>query len=237
MNESAERLQLQILKTLDAADSPQGAGAVSDTLRENGFFISEAAAGRILRGMRNDGLLARIGFQGHQITNEGRDRMRELDAHSRISEILRDCLNGGGERGKSHLCDALLALRSLGRETVSEAASRATEADLSRIEETIKEYGASPEGQPREGLFEAFYQALLATSKIPMFQHFFDLLSASVTGNPYLWKVFRKAERSLGGTYEGILDAIRAKQPEVAASRIDGQIEKAISQITADADD
>lgn len=237
MNETAEKLQLQILKMLSAASSPQGAGAISDALKGTGFSISEAAVGRILRGMRNNGLLTRVGFQGHLITNEGLARMRELDAHTRIADMLRACLNGGEERGKSHLCDALLALRSLGRETASEAINHATDVDISRVEETIRRYAASPDEEPQEGLFEEFYQALLAISKIPMFEHFFNLLEASVMGDPYLSKIFRKAERALGGTYEEILDAIRAKQPKIAASMIDGQIDKAISYIMADADD
>ena len=237
MNETAEKIQFQILKMLGSVKSPQGAGAISDALKDTGFSISEAAVGRILRGMRNDGRLARVGFQGHLITNEGHERMRELDAQLRISDMLRACLNGGEERGKSHLCDALLALRSLGRETVFETIKRATDADIAFIDETIKKYDASKEGQPREGLFGEFYQELLAISKIPMFEHFFSLLEVSVMGDPYLSKVFRKAERALGGTYEKILDAIKAKQPEIAADMMDSQIDRVISQIMADADD
>lgn len=237
MNETAEKLQFQILKMLSSVNSPQGAGAISDALKDTGFSISEAAVGRTLRGMRNEGLLARVGFQGHLITNEGQERMRELDAQIRISDMLRVCLSGGEERGKSHLCDALLALRSLGRETVLETINRATDADLSRIEETIKKYAVSPGDELQEGLFSEFYQSLLAISKIPMFEHFFNLLAASVVGDPYLAKVFRKAERALGGTYEKILDAIRARQPEVAAGMVGKQIDQVISHIMADADD
>ncbi len=222
---------------LSAVHAPQGAGAVSDALKDTGFPISEAAVGRVLRGMRNDGLLVRVGFQGHLITNEGRERMNELDAQIRISEMLRSCLHGGSERGASHLCDALLALRSLGRESVLEAIERASDADLSRIQTTIEKYITPKEGEPREGLFGAFYQTLLDISKIPMFEHFFNLLEVSVMSDPHLSKLFRKAETTLGGTYEKILDAIKARQPEVAVSMVTNQIDRVISHIMADADD
>lgn len=237
MNESVEKIQFQILKMLSAVGAPQGAGAISDALKDTGFSISEAAVGRVLRGMRNDGLLERVGFQGHLITNEGRERMNELDAQVRISEMLRSCLQGGSERGESHLCDALLALRSLGRESVLEAIKQASDADLSRIQTTIEKY-ATPKGEhPREGLFGAFYQTLVDISKIPMFEHFLNLLEVSVMSDPHLSKIFRKAETAVDGTYEKILGAIKARQPEAAASMVTSQIDRVISQIMADADD
>lgn len=219
---------------MSSADLPQGAGSVSDALRDAGYSISEAAVGRVLRGMRNGGLLERIGFQGHTITPEGKKQMHKLDARIRVSDILQECLNNAEERGKPHLCDTLVALRALGRETVSGAVKHASDADLARIEAILEENSAREGEQPRVGLFREFYQTLLSVSKIPMFEHFFSLLDISVMSDARLSKVFQEAERSLGGTYHAILDEIKARRTDTAAGMVDSQIDKIILQVMTD---
>lgn len=233
MNESTEKLQFMVLKALSLEGELMGAGAITDMLHDAGFSISEATVGRLLKSMRIEGLLSRVGYQGHQITIEGRERLRELDAQLRVSEALRSCVNEGMERGSAYLCDVMKTLRSLGREALIEVTNSADDAKLSGVEETIKKH-SSPDG-PQEGLFAAFYRSIFGISGIPMFEHFFNLMGASVAGDPEMTRAFRGAENEIG-SYEKILEAVKAREPQAAIEMMNEQIDKVIDFITGSED-
>ena len=60
-----------VLKIMNESEDPLGAGAVGEKLAEQQIFISEAGIGRLLRALRKAGLLDRVGFQGHVISESG----------------------------------------------------------------------------------------------------------------------------------------------------------------------
>lgn len=231
MKESSDKLQYHVLKLIAESNMPQGAGAMSDALKGTYYSLSEAAMGRLLRSIRNDGYLKRVGFQGHVLTEMGKERLNNLEIRIKVRESLLACLDDADARGGSYLCEALLVLRSLAHEMVCEGIKWASGDDISSLEMIISKHIREGCRDCYQGIFSDFYRQLLKMSRIPMFDHFFNILEASVMGHLYLASIFREAEKTIGGTFDGIVGAIRERKPDKATEMINVQIDNIISHV------
>lgn len=237
LNESADRLQYHVLKSIAESDAPLGAGAVSEALRKRGHSISEAAAGRALRSIRNEGFLEKVGFQGHVLTKMGMERLHSLEIRLNVRDALLRSLRDADERGEAYLCEALLALRSLAHEMVGEAIKWAKNEDIEVMEDIIAQYKGGEGLEVGHGIFSDFYRQLLRMSKIPMFEHFFNILEASVMGHVYLASLFKRAEKTIGESFDQVLDAIRERQSATATETVNAQIDSIIHFVQSNTTD
>lgn len=231
LKESSDKLQYHVLKLIAESNMPQGAGAVSDALKGTDYSLSEAAMGRLLRSIRNDGYLKKVGFQGHVLTEIGKERLHNLEIRIKVRESLLACLDDADVRGGSFLCEALLSLRSLAHEMVCEGIKWAGGDDISSLETIVSKHIGEGCAECYQGVFSDFYRQLLKMSRIPMFDHFFNILEASVMGHLYMASIFREAEKTIGDTFAAIVDAIRERKPDVATEMINVQIDTIIAYV------
>lgn len=115
-------INMMILETAEASNVPVGAGTVSVMLRKKGVNLSEAGAGRILRSLREKGLLTKVGFQGHVTTKEGTKKLSVLRNARQTAENLDNLLKNSGNLKGHSVTDIVTVRKAIEREAAMHAA-------------------------------------------------------------------------------------------------------------------
>ena len=190
---SDDELIYEVLSYLKKNGSAAGAGSVQLHLNQQGFPVSEATAGRILRKLETSGLVGKNHNKGRELSAEGLKRLQELDDiqwQEKWTEKFMDTLAG---LKKDKLIQLLEACRPVEIGIARLAAARATEKDIEKIEANV--------GKMEECAKAGKFPGDLDTE--------FHCLLAAASGNPILMSVImllrKKQENAMG------ISAIRAK--------------------------
>jgi len=128
----------QILTIIRDSVQPMGCGAISRLLQKQGFSISEATVGRLLRDMDNQGHTEKAGFQGRLLSPKGIDRLALLENKQKgrqWGEEFASILNG---HSKEDLLEVLIARRAIESELAYLAAVNRTEAEARALHEVLE---------------------------------------------------------------------------------------------------
>jgi len=206
---------LNIMKSND--ESPLGAGAVCEKISENGIYVSEAGIGRALRYLRQQGLLERIGFQGHVITDKGRQRLCELEKTREFGEKLKQLLNAGPLKDYT-VKDILVARRALEREAAFQAALNADEDEIAQLSSIISiQYDHMRKNEKYADISTAFHRKIIDISHAPVLKNLYELIGLSVQWQDFFIDTFKMYNQPLNVLHEKIFLAIKDHDPQEAA--------------------
>ena len=207
-----------ILKIMSEQSGPLGAGALAEMLRDENITISEAGIGRTLRELRHRNSLERVGFQGHRITEQGWQRLTELERMRVAGKTLRDFLSNGDYLEGHGILDILVARRALEREAAAQAAIKATPEDIAELERIVKaQYEGMEKNEDYADISTAFHKKILQTARCPLLQTLYEFIGLSVQWQGFFIGTFKMYNQPLNVSHEKILHAIKERDPEKAS--------------------
>lgn len=211
-------LEYPILQIMNERTEPLGAGTLAEMLRDGGTVVSEAGIGRVLRDLRNRNLLSRIGFQGHAITDAGRERLRDLEVVRLAGKTLRDFLMQNDALRGHNMKDILVARRALEREAAAQAAIHATEGEIAELETIVRaQYEGMEKNEDYADLSTAFHKKILEVARCPLIKTLYEFIGLSVQWQGFFIGTFKMYNQPLNRSHEKILNAIRDRDPERAS--------------------
>lgn len=211
-------VEYPVLKMMSESDCPLGAGAVEERLAEQKISISEAGIGRILRTLRQQGLLDRVGFQGHVISESGKERLKKLEEDRSVGKALKLMLSQTGPLKDHNLVDLLIARRALEREAAYQAALNATEKEIEGLKKIIfSQYEEMEKEQEYADISSSFHQEIIRISHVPMLKILYDFLGLTVQLQDFFIGTFKMFNEPLNVSHEKVFAAIRDRDPERAA--------------------
>lgn len=210
--------EYHVLKIMSESEGPLGAGAVGEKLSEQQISISEAGIGRLLRTLRQEGLLDRVGFQGHVISASGKEKLHKLEESRNVGEALKLMLSRTGPLKDHNLVDILIARRALEREAAYQAALNATEKEIDNLKKIISsQYKEMEKNKGYADLSSAFHREIVNISHIPIIGILYEFLGLTVQLQDFFIGTFKIFNEPLNVSHEKVFDAIRERNPEKAA--------------------
>jgi Transcriptional regulators len=207
-----------ILEIISGGDEPLGAGAICDALADRRIATSEAAVGRALRKFRNRGLLERRGFQGHVITPAGEALLSELTESRTVNAALQRLLSDAVSSYGHSLHDVLIARRALEREATVQAVFKASAEDLARLEAIVRrQYDKMARGEEYTEESGGFHREILRIAHVPLLETMYDFIGLTTPWQNFFIGTMQVYKRSaINATHERILEAIAARDPDLA---------------------
>ena len=222
-------INMMILETAEASNVPVGAGSVSVMLRKKGVNLSEAGAGRILRSLREKGLLTKVGFQGHVTTKEGTKKLSALRNAIQTAETLDSLLKNSGNLKGHSVNDILTVRKAIEREAVIQATLKAVPGDIDRLEKIIKQQYREMERKSYYADISAeFHREIIRIAKIPLLKIMYEFIGLSVEWQNFFIETFRMSDTPLNVTHEKILEAIKEGDPTAAAKLMEKHLNDVI---------
>ena len=207
---------------------PAGAVVVHGYLEEMGISLSETAVSRLLRLYRKNGLLERVGNQGHILTDSGRARIEQLDTERALRYTLNKLT--GSERGaECQIMGVLIARSALEIEAAYRAAVNATDSDIERLEEIIKaQYKEMEMGSDYTETSGDFHRTVLKISKVPLLETLYNFIGISSQWQNFFIGTFKHYNTPLNVPHEEIYKAIKKRDPDEAVKAMASHMDKII---------
>lgn len=210
-------LEYSVLKIMKDAAGPTGAGSLRELLEVMGINISEAGIGRTLRLLRKNGTLARVGFQGHIITPSGLERLAALENICQVYKMLTTLLHDMGPMRKYNILDILSVRRALECEAATQAALKATQEDIERVENIVAEqYRVMEKNEDYADLSTAFHREVMRIANVPLLKDLYECIGLSVKWQNFFIGTFKMYNQPLNISHEKILQAIKERDPQKA---------------------
>ena len=207
-------INMMILETAEASNVPVGAGTVSVMLRKKGVNLSEAGAGRILRSLREKGLLTKVGFQGHVTTKEGTKKLSVLRNARQTAENLDNLLKNSGNLKGHSVTDIVTVRKAIEREAAMHAALKATPGDIARLEKIIEQqYREMERRSYYADISTEFHREIIRIARVPLLKIMYEFIGLSVEWHNFFIETFRISDTPLNITHEKIMEAIKKGDP------------------------
>src|SRR5688572_386538 len=223
-----------ILHLLDATDGPAGSGTLMERLEDLGFRVSEPTVGRFLRTLDRRGLTERVSNKGRGLTDAGRARLRKLCEDDSQAHYERELMRAVRTTTFEEIVEVLIARRALERETARLAAERATDEDIARLEETVREQRAALKtGRVAADADVRFHALVAQASRNRVLAAAIDLIRRDKQITLTLDEMLRRTTHKYAVGHEGIVAAIRARDPAAAEQAMLGHIDTVIADMRA----
>jgi DNA-binding FadR family transcriptional regulator len=222
-------INMMILETAEASNVPVGAGTVSVMLRKKGVNLSEAGAGRILRSLREKGLLTKVGFQGHVTTKEGTKKLSVLRNARQTAENLDNLLKNSGNLKGHSVTDIVTVRKAIEREAAMHAALKATPGDIARLEKIIEQqYREMERRSYYADISTEFHREIIRIARVPLLKIMYEFIGLSVEWHNFFIETFRISDTPLNITHEKIMEAIKKGDPREAADLMEAHLNDVI---------
>lgn len=132
-----QQLQCSILKIVSEVREPVGSGFICESLKLQGFDISEATVGRLLRELDIDGFTQKVGFKGRSLTFSGQEKLLELEREKDIHHYGNKLINTIKVTGLEELLEILTARRVIESQLAKLAASNITPDEIKQVQTII----------------------------------------------------------------------------------------------------
>lgn len=228
-----EKQEYLALLTVHQSESPVGSGYLSRELRNYGWEVSEATAGRILANFDNIGYTTKLGFQGRVLSPLGIEKLKEL-------EDKKVRLNQGYEFFKilesktpDELIDILVARKAIEREIARLAALNATDEDIKelwQIQNLQKERIAHARGGAAEQDV-AFHRVLAKASRNKVLEGAMNLIRQDAQLTPVLEYVRKEVHSIVSLDHANIARAIELRDADKAEKAMVDHIENLIRDV------
>jgi DNA-binding FadR family transcriptional regulator len=235
-------IDLVALELLRDSEGPVGNQKLVSALRQAGFGIAEATAGRVLRDLVSRGLARTLGKRGRVPTPAGYAMVEDLRrGMSRRQRSARLMDVASVEDAKS-LRDMLLVRRAVEPEAARLAATQASEEDILKLNSFAQAHCAAPiEGGSRVEPAVCFHCQLMRSSHHGMLTEI-GLLAIEQSDTPLLDRIAHNAgteQRSkraiareaalLAQDHQAIVEAIRRRDPAAAERRMRAHIDRLLA--------
>lgn len=225
-------INMMVLEIAAASNVPVGAGSVSVMLKEKGVSISEAGAGRILRSLREKGLLEKVSFQGHIATKEGTQKLSALRNARQTAETLDYLLKNSGNLKGHSVTDILTVRKAIEREAAMHAALKATPGDIARLEKIIEQqYREMERKSYYADLSTEFHREIIKIARVPLLKIMYEFIGLSVEWQNFFIETFRISDTPLNITHEKIMEAIKNGDPKEAAQLMEAHLNDVIESV------
>lgn len=222
-------INMMILETAEASNVPVGAGTVSVMLRKKGVNLSEAGAGRILRSLREKGLMTKVGFQGHVTTKEGTKKLSVLRNARQTAENLDNLLKNSGNLKGHSVTDIVTVRKAIEREAAMHAALKATPGDIARLEKIIEQqYREMERRSYYADISTEFHREIIRIARVPLLKIMYEFIGLSVEWHNFFIETFRISDTPLNITHEKIMEAIKKGDPREAADLMEAHLNDVI---------
>jgi DNA-binding GntR family transcriptional regulator len=228
-----DRMQLIALQVLANAGGPSGALSLTSAFRNAGIDVAEATAGRYLRQLDELGYTRSLGKRGRILTEEGEGRLselllsRSLAAHgAKVTAAV-----AGDDIGQ--LINLLHVRRAVETEASGLAARRATAEEIAVLTKAATTHIDCIEQSNRLELSHNFHALVSQSSHNQMLVAMTNML-LDPQHDP-LSKLLDRITDTAGDAlsmaldHEGIVDAIRARDPQRAEDLMRQHIDKLIA--------
>jgi GntR family transcriptional repressor for pyruvate dehydrogenase complex len=226
MSSEKHRLFYIIMKIMADSDTPVGSGYVRDNLRLNGYELSEATAGRLLREMDLEGYTERIGFKGRSLTEQGVRKLQEMEQENRINHYGRKLLNVINGNGKQQLIDILVARKAIESQLAKLAAMHITEKEIQDLKDII-------EVQHKHVVNDIsiadddvkFHKKIAVVARNRVLDAAMDLIRQHGQLSPIFEYIRKEVRSTVLSDHQEILNAISLKKPSLAEKAMINHIE------------
>jgi GntR family transcriptional repressor for pyruvate dehydrogenase complex len=231
---ASRQFEHTILHLLDATEGPAGSGTLMERLDDLGFRVSEPTVGRFLRTLDRRGLTERVSNKGRGLTDAGRTRLRQLCEDESQTHYERELVRSIRTTTFDEIIEVLIARRALERETARLAAERATDEDIALLEETVREQRAALKtGRVAADADVRFHALVAQTSRNRVLAAAIELIRRDKQITLTLDAMLRRTTHKYAVGHEGIVAAIRDRDPEAAERAMLGHIDTVIADMRA----
>lgn len=214
-------LRYLTLKRLAGEDGPLGAGALRLSLRNQGHTKSESSIGRLLRELQDQGLVQRLDYQGHRITGNGMEHLKEMELVARQNSCAETLLSHLNDPDPCLLEELFQARTAIECEAARLAAIGTDEEALAALMDNVERQ----KKHLRAGVSIAelnldFHRLILEASGNRLLVSMYRLLGLDGKWAGYLENARLNVGSSLGVDHFRLIEAIRQKDPEKAAGEM-----------------
>lgn len=228
-----ERQEHLILLIINRSESPVGSGHLSRELKNYGWDISEATAGRLLAQFDNLGYTHRLGFQGRTLTTLGIAKFKELEEKKARSEQGLEFFKVLETRTPAELIDVLVARRAIERESARLAALNATEEEIKElwhIQRLQQERVAHWKGGAGEQDV-AFHRIIAKASRNKVLEGAMELIRQDGQLAPVLEYIRKEVHSVVSLDHAKIVSAIEKHDPDLAEKAMVEHVENLIRDV------
>jgi GntR family transcriptional repressor for pyruvate dehydrogenase complex len=219
-----------LLNYMNENPDPVGSGTACEVLAGEGFQVSEATVGRLLRYMDLQGYTQRVGYKGRTLTDLGRRYINHLAEQksrqhfsNKLAEIVRSqCLDD--------LLDTLVARRAIEREIARLAALNITPEQAEGLWRIVEAYKSAHGDRVADGDV-AFHQALAEAAGNKVLKAALDLIRQDAQLSPVFGYIREQMHRKVFSDHKQIYDAVAARDPLAAERAMVNHIENLISDV------
>jgi len=223
-------LEYWILHTLSREDCARGAGSLLEAIEKRGVAISEAGVGRALRAMRNEGLLEKVGKQGHRITPAGKERLAKVDEERDLRDFLKHVMAHPGRLGRTNLLHRLVVRKALEREAVYQATVNATDGELAELEQIVQaQYEGMRENRDYAEMSALFHRRVLKISGVPLLETLYDFIGITSKWQNFFVGTFKVYNTPINISHEKVLQAMKERDPKKAADAMASHLDDVIA--------
>lgn len=222
-----QRLLFFILKAIENSQVPVGSGYIRNSLQMQGFDISEATVGRLLRQLDIKECTEKIGFKGRKLTDIGKRKLEELERENTINHYGEELLNVIRVTGKQELLDALMARKAIESQLAKLAAMYITDEEIQEMKQVIKRQ----QMHVNEGISIAeddveFHKIISKAARNRVLDAAMDLIRQHGQLSPMLEYIRKEVKSTVLLEHKNIYKAIASRKPELAEQAMVRHIEK-----------
>jgi len=228
-----ERQEYLTLLIINQSESPVGSGHLSRELRNYGWDVSEATAGRILAQFDVANYTTKVGFQGRVLTPLGQNRLKELEEKKQRSEQGLEFFRVLESRTPEELIDILIARRAIEREIARLAALNATEEDIKElwaIQRLQQERVAHWKGGAAEQDV-AFHRVLARAGRNKVLEGAMELIRQDGQLAPVLEYIRKEVHSVVSLDHAKIAKAVQDHDPDAAEKAMVEHVENLIRDV------
>lgn len=228
-----ERQEYLTLLIINQSESPVGSGYLSRELRNYGWDVSEATAGRILANYDSEGYTSKVGFQGRVLSQAGLARLKQLEEKRNRSEQGFEFFKVLETKTLDELIDVLIARRAIEREIARLAAINATQEEIKElwhIQRLQKARVAHAKGGAAEQDV-AFHRILAKASRNKVLEAAMNLIRQDAQLAPVLEYIRKEVHSVVSLDHANIARAVEIHDPHLAEKAMLDHIENLIRDV------
>lgn len=230
----SKEIEYILLTSISTHREPVGAGFLFDMLQsDEGFQLSEATIGRYLRGFERQGFLKSEKYNGRSrgrvITEQGRERIRELAAEKQQTQSIADVMELLHNGLDQQLRNVLVTREIIEPEVAALAARNAAEEHLSAMRAVLEEMDRlTAEGKSMAATDGPFHMEIAKASGNPVLETIMRMIRADQDYSPEIEYIIHSFLRKVPSDHWGIYKAIEGHNPDKARKLMKRHIQNLI---------